>query len=353
MKKVVCLFFLVSLFVSCASLQLHKEMTAYVLTNDAVALAYTIEHTAPEQLKKTINRQDNTGRTLLHKAIALEEVDIVKSLLNAGADRMIANTQKLTAVDYAKNSRSKEIREAFGFYEKRSEPSEERSVSRQNNMPQPKREVPESKPAQSYQPVFGTHYTVVLGADNSEFLKAVWEQDYAKVNNLLKLGKNVNETDIHGNNALFYALVNSNNAILNLLLSYGINPNQKNKHGQLPFLFAVDRNNVSSVSALLDSGANINQTDVQGVNAVMLAVLHRRVSLLKLLHTKNASLSGTDSLGNTLLHIAIKNEDVIITRYLLEQGCDVYTPNTNGVKPLELLQTAKREEFRIMAKKYE
>ncbi len=353
MKKILCLLFVVAMLISCATTKEYKKLVWYVNENDAAALSKLIDNTKPARIKLAINQQDFAGRTLLHKAVLLESPEIVEKLLSADADKTVKDSSKYTAADYAETARNEKIRLLFGFFkEKPVEAQKERPVKPQaaELKKAAETQVPDTKAAVSADTY---SYNVVLGHFNSEFLKAVKEQDYAAVNELLNKRKNVNETDINGNSALFYTLVSSNGAIMNLLLSHGINPNHGNKAGQLPFLYAVNKGNISSIQSLLDAGANINQTDTSGISAVMIAVFNRNAGLLKFLHVKGAYLNSKDSYGNTLLHIAIKNEDLAVTRYLLENGCDVYEPNDMGIKPISLLKSSARIDFRNMAKKYE
>ena len=347
MKKILCLLFVVATLFSCATIE-YKKMVWYVNENEAKKLSALIDNKTPARIKPVINRQNSVGRTLLHTAVLLENSEIVEKLLSSGADKTVPDNDKKTASDYAQNSRDEKIRLLFGF-------SKEKPVNLQVEKPKKTAETQITKPEKPHAAVSADTYSynVVLGHFNSEFLKAVKEQDYAAVNELLNKRKNVNETDMNGNSALFYTLVSSNGAIMNLLLSHGINPNHGNKAGQLPFLYAVNKGNIASIQALLDAGANINQTDTSGISAVMIAVFHQDAGLLKFLHVKGAYLNSKDSYGNTLLHIAIKNEDLAVTRYLLENGCDVYEPNDMGIKPISLLKSSKRADFRNMAKKYE
>jgi len=363
MKKIFYLLFVAMLF-SCATTKKYGDLIRYVNENKALELSYLIDNTTPARMKRIINRQDASGRTLLHTAVLLESPEIVEKLLSAGADKTIPDNSKKTAADYAKSSRNEKIRLLFGFPKEQpikpqiAEPKKmaETPIIKPEKKIEPPNKKTE-KPQPAVPPVTVTQdahsYNVILGVPDSEFLKAVKNQDFKTVKELLENGKNVNEADINGNNALFYALVNRNNPILNLLLSYGINPNYPNVHGQLPLLYAVNKSDRSSITAILDSGANINQQDTMGINAVMLAVFSHNVSMLKFLHAKGASLTGEDAFGNTLLHIAIKNGDLDITRYLLENGCDVYAPNDKNITPLTLLKNAKRIEFQNMAKNYE
>jgi len=332
---------------------LYKNLVQCVIENKTLELYSLIDNTVPAQIKSIINRQDSVGRTLLHTAVLLENPEIVEKLLTVGVDKTLKDTRNYTAADYAEDSRNERIRRLFGFLK-------EQPVAMQAVKPEKQRKAPNVKQEASKIPMPSVttpqdmaSYNVILGVPDSALLKAVRDQDYNATSKLLKSGKNVNETDINGNNALFYALVNGNSAILNLLLSYGINTNRQNLYGQKPLLYAVHKGNHSSIEALLNGGANINQKDTAGINAVMIAVFAHDAALLKFLHAKGAYLTGQDAMGNTLLHIAIKNEDIAIVRYLLENGCDMYAPNDKGIKPVTLLKNSERIELREMAKGYE
>ena len=114
MKKIFYLLFVAMLF-SCATTKKYGDLIRYVNENKALELSYLIDNTTPARMKRIINRQDASGRTLLHTAVLLESPEIVEKLLSAGADKTIPDNSKKTAADYAKSSRNEKIRLLFGF----------------------------------------------------------------------------------------------------------------------------------------------------------------------------------------------------------------------------------------------
>ena len=57
--------------------------------SDSLTFAEYIDDTAPARIRRIINRTTADGKTLLHKAVLLENVDIVKKLLAAGSDKTL------------------------------------------------------------------------------------------------------------------------------------------------------------------------------------------------------------------------------------------------------------------------
>lgn len=368
MKKIVYILICSCLFASCATNknivhqeepkseqldsteQLFKKLEKSVFEEDAKTLSNIFDTTPPIEVRNAINKKCADGKTLLHKAVLSESAQIVRLLLSSGADKNIKDNNQKTSVDYARDARNKRIRELFGIQDEIRE-TETKIIDE-------KKEKSEDSEVTKTEDIFAgfssqDSYRIIFGATDSKFLNAVKEQDYSTVSKLLKNGQNINETDMLGNNALFYAIDSQNDAIINLLISYSINCNRQNKQGQIPLLFAVANGNISEISALIKAGANINKEDLSGYTAAGIAVLQRNVSLLKYLVSNGATLHQKDAENNTLLHIAIQNEDVSTTRFLLEQDCDVYAPNNYGITPLDLLKKSNRAELKEFAKDYE
>ena len=384
MKKIYFILMCASLFISCQtgrkSFQqenVQKEKPALteaeildalftslqdaVINEDTEVLSAIIDSTPPAQVKKAINRKMTVGgstlksQTLLYYSVCAEHPELVELLLSAGADKNSSCVKGQTpaqcalelAKKYPESSEYQKICKLFGLTVQDKElPPPPKDSSAQN-------EQDASQEKNTSNLSMSSSYGVVFGTTNSKFLKAVKEENYTAVKQMLQNGQDVNETDMMGNNALFYAIESQNDTIINILISYSINCNRQNKQGQIPFLLAVDKGNIAEITTLLKAGANINKSDLSGVSAAGIAVSKRNTSLLKFLVSKGASVYGKNSEGNTLLHFAIQNEDLSTTRFLLEEDCDVYEQNDRGVTPLDLLKKSKREELQNLAKEYE
>lgn len=331
---------------------LFEKLQKCVLNNDVDSLKNLVENTTPKMFGEVIDIvTENNRRTLLHFAVWDEYPEIVRILLEKGAAKTVKDGAGKTAVDYAKKSENKVIRELLGIKDVQEKVSEKKETKKNETVVEPKK-VTKEKSVPGFTDASGK-YDVIFGATNSKLLIAVKEQNYAEVKKLLDSGSNVNDTDMLGNNALFYAINSENDGILNLLLSHNINCNHQNKAGRLPFLYAVDKGSVSMINTLLKAGASINKGDIEGITAELLAVKNKKDGLLKYLESKGADLSTTDSKGNTLLHIAVQNEDIISVRFLLQNDGDVYATNDRGVSVLEMMKESKHNGIQAIAQDYE
>lgn len=363
MKKILpfLLLFVVVLF-SCESTKvvspvvsesqvLFEKLYGYVTKNDVNSLNILVDETSPKMLRSVIDSVDNSGRTLLQVAIWDENQDIVKILLENGASKLVKDNSGKTAIDYAQKIDNKVIRSLLGI-----EDGKKKEVVKKEPVTSTKKstsiDVPNKKSSYGFTDA-GGKYDVVFGATDSKLLIAIKEQNYPEVKKILESGFNVNDTDLLGNNGLFYVINNDNDVILNLLISYNINCNYQNKAGQLPLLYAVEKGNITIINTLIKAGSSINKSDIYGVTPELLAVQKKDASLLKFIESKGAYLSSKDLDGNSLLHIAVKNEDITSVKFLLAHDCDVWATNDVGVSVLEIMQQSKHNGIKSIASDYE
>lgn len=314
---------------------LFSRLKECVIENDAAALKLIIDNTVPKTLHSVINTAELEVGTLLHLAVLNESSEIVEILLENKASKSVKNKAGKTPADYARQSENRTIRELLGIVDKKETPKH----SSEKVLP-------------GFTDASGD-YEIIFGATDSPLLQAVKNQDYAAAKKLLQGGANVNDSDVLGNNGLFYALSSQNSAIINLLLENNINCNSRNKNGRLAFLYAVDKGGISTITTLLNAGASVNKPDSEGMTAELIAVRKRNGALLKFLESKGADLSSTDAKGNSLLHIAARNDDIISAKFLLENGCDIYATNDTGVSVLDLMKKSRHGGIRALADDYE
>ncbi|MBO5288314.1 MAG: ankyrin repeat domain-containing protein [Spirochaetales bacterium] len=331
---------------------LFEKLQKYVLANDVASLKILVDDTKPKMLRSVIdNVTENNGRTLLHLAVWDEYPEIVRILLEKEASKTVKDGAGKTAVDYAKKSENKVIRELLGIKDVQEKVSEKKETKKTETVVEPKK-VTKEKSVPGFTDASGK-YDIIFGATDSKLLIAVKEQNYGEVKKILDSGSNVNVTDLLGNNALFYAINSEHDVMVNLLLSYGISCNTPNNAGRLPFLYAVNKGNISIIEALLNAGASINKGDIEGITAELLAVKNKEVGILKYLESKGSYLLSTDSNGNSLLHIAVKNENIGIVKFLLQNDGDVYAKNDRGVSVLEMMKESKHNGIQAIAQDYE
>lgn len=164
-----------------------------------------------EKVRKTISRCPDIvheciidGRNPLHKAISQKYTDIVKILLDSGAD--------------VNQCESKGMRTVFEF---------------NNNI------------------------SVVFDGV-TPLIKAISKGDCSIVQILLEYGANVNQCDSNNTSPLYLAIKGRNTQIAKLLLNYSADVNICNYKNNSPLQLAAMNGNSQIVQALLERGANIN-----------------------------------------------------------------------------------------------
>ena len=171
---------------------------------------------------------------------------------------------------------------------------------------------------------------------------------------LLDKGANVNAVDVHGLNALAYAVRDAKMTLVTLLLDHRAEINAqvsawiKGSLNQFPYspggwgrdsqdgnwtvlFMAVGSGNTETTRLLLDRGADINAKAASGITPVHWAVLQGKLDNLKLLLDHKADVNVRDSGGNMPLHYAVDNGRAELVEALLAAGADPNAPGwTNG-----------------------
>ncbi len=128
---------------------------------------------------------------------------------------------------------------------------------------------------------------VKLTAKNKQDEQAIHYADPIEVAYLVMNGVKIDAEDTFGNTALHHRADDKNAKyylqILSLLIDKGTNPNHKNKDGQTALHFAATRGTVQGVMQLIAKGADVNARDNNGNTALHYAYLHRRQKTIKTL----------------------------------------------------------------------
>ena len=91
---------------------------------------------------------------------------------------------------------------------------------------------------------------------------------------LISCGADPKQTDIYGNTALIYAILQNNEDSVHLLLNLGLDPNQRQNSGALPFDFAKNRGNEYLMRLLGPLTHGITRTDLE-----LIIIKHKESSL--------------------------------------------------------------------------
>ena len=143
-------------------------------------------------------------------------------------------------------------------------------------------------------------------------------------------GTNISAKDNEGWTALMYAALEGNTEIVKLLLERDANIETQDNNGWTALMIAAGGGNTEIVELLLERDANIEAKDNHGWTALMYAALEGNTEIVNLLLERDANIETQDNNGWTALMIAARWGNIEIVELLLERGADINAKNDDG-----------------------
>ena len=257
---------------------------------------------------------DAAGSTMLMHAAYAGSLDIMRTLLEAGADLKAANNRRATALHWAIADPEK-----VRLLLLKGADVNARTVDGRTPL-----HLAASLPT-------GTLIAEMLleaGADINArsivgatplFTGVVANIDTARL--LLSKGANPNAVNGLGVTPLMTAALNGGAAVVKLLLDSGADATARTKRGETALANAANRGDLESVSLLLDRGADVRNVDFNGYTPLMHAAYHEYASpeLVRLLLARGADVRAVgkgEVAGETALSIASKRGETEVVRLL-------------------------------------
>lgn len=264
-------------------------------------------------------RRDHDGRSALLIAIDKNYPNIVKAVLEKGADPNMEDTNGRTALMIAIEHQSLSFVQMLLTYKA--------SADGQNTF---------GETALMYATMYNSIDVVeellaheanvnLQDQDGKTALIYASRDGYTEIAQML-LAKEarVNTQDSHQNTALMMASAYGHTAIVNLLLAQDAYVNIRNKNGDAALLLAARNGFYETTIALIEYGVDIHLKNTMGQTALMVAVDGNYRDIARLLLAEGADVNATDQKGLSVLMVAAQNGNDQITRFLLEAGADIY-----------------------------
>ena len=159
---------------------------------------------------------------------------------------------------------------------------------------------------------YGTALCTASYAGNTEIVKL-----------LLNNGADVNAQDGFIGNALRAASLRGHTEIVKLLLNSGADVNAADRYDRNALYAASDRGHTEIVRLLLNSGADVNAADSYDRNALYAASDQGHTEIVRLLLNSGADVNAADSYDRNALYAASDQGHTEIVRLLLNSGADV------------------------------
>lgn len=316
---------------------INEKNTKFGETPLMVALAY---NNNPEIIKllidagADINKKNYHGESTLSYAFSNQKKEVLNILLNVNDINSynLTKDEKVNLLDTAltDNNNLEAIKVIINFigekfihinkYEE--DPLLIRSIVNNNN---PK----------------VVNYLIDLGVDTNitgewgvtPLFWAAAHQNTSVIDNLISKGSNVNFIDSDGWNALMMASrYNKRIEMVDYLLDKGNKINHINSNKTTPFLLAASEQNVKYLKYLLNKGANLKHTDANNWNALMMAAAYNdNIEVIKYLLKNDFEIDDRNNSGKTALILAAENNsNGKIISYLLDQGADKTITDNSG-----------------------
>jgi len=260
---------------------------------------------------KNINHTDKFGFTALMHAVINGNKDVVKYLLDHGANISIKNNRGQTAAFFAINSSNKDIIKLL--------------IRRDPDLINNKNE---------------------LGAQLLLFGVKKGNQDIVEL--LLELGANVNHTNSKGETALFHSIKICDDEIAIQLMSKGANVNIQDINGDTPVMMAVRLDKFEScymTKILMEHGADIHMHNNKGETPLIMSLQKPKTIVLRFLIEHGADTNQENFQGETPLMYAIKIQNFEGFEILVDRGADINYRNIQGKTVFMYIIQLKMAEY--------
>jgi len=143
---------------------------------------------------------------------------------------------------------------------------------------------------------------------------------------MLSKGADPNNTDFHGQTALFHAAKHGDSQTVALLLKHGSSVSIRDKFGHTPLFYAAADGDINKINLLLKKGADVNVQSGFGETPLMWAAYGEQSSnmeAIKLLLAAGANINSVSNAGITPLWCAVYRKDFQSAKFLIESGADI------------------------------
>ena len=226
-----------------------------------------------------VNKQDTAGWTALHVAVTLGQEDLVKLLLENGADPNLANAKGDIPLMTAAGGYLGMVEHLL---EHKADPFQPDSTG------------------DSF-----LHFAIGFGA--TTLIEA-----------FLQKGFDMEMRGRYGRTPLMKAAHSQKDDLVVLLLKHGADPNVSDDYGLTPLMFACIGKCPSIVQMLLEKGVEVNNADEDGDTALHHAASDDNMDVMNLLLSNGADVSIKNKEGRTALLEACEREQKAVVFALLE-----------------------------------
>jgi ankyrin repeat protein len=270
-------------------------------------------------------------RTLLHRAIICDQVEVVIFLVKKGAGIKIRDAKKNTALHLAAESGSVDIINILldkgmcvnvidkdGF-------SPLHVSAECGNLEATKTLVSRGAAINNTNIDGGTPLMVAAYNGRLEVFRYLTE-----------MGADINICDDDNNTALHLASVSGCVDIIRLVLDKGMSVNLIDTDSSTPLHISAECGHLEATKTLVEKGADMNSTNIDGHTPLLVAAYEGNFEICRYLTENGADINIRDDDSNTALHFAGVSGSVDIINLLLDKGMSVNLIDRDNSIPLHV-----------------
>ncbi|KAF8542347.1 ankyrin repeat-containing domain protein, partial [Trichophaea hybrida] len=266
----------------------------------------------------------------LHLAAAKGYTDIIKLLLERGADIEVTSDENKTALYLAVEANLKNIVEQL--LDHRADPT--RRKSGQNAL--------HLAAAEGYTDIIKLllERDADIEATSDENKTALYLAAYGEhaesISALIDGGALTDKRDQDGRTLLYWSYGYSDSAdALKTLLAKGVNPNILDHDGHSDLYYTIERQNNNGVEALLEARADVNLRGPIQETPLCLALKSGQSDIARrLLNVDGIDIQASDICGQQAIHLAARNGDLDVLNILLKRRVSAHVSTKDGKSPL-------------------
>ncbi len=269
----------------------------YACDGDAAALRIALRDSAAVNARFTPRSpySSDAGNTPLHFAARTGELDVITTLLEAGADVAAVNVRSVTPLHMAVQN------------------------------PEAARALIEA----------GANVNAVDLAGRSPLHWAANIASAETVALFIDHNADINLRDKNGQAPLHLAATNGDVNTITALIEAGADVNARARYDTTPLHLAALHNHAEAASTLIEAGADVNAADEYGCTPLHDAARLANIAVVKALIEAGANVNAADITNTTPLHLAARFNRPTVARMLLDAGADPGAGNNVGMSPIE------------------
>lgn len=265
-----------------------------------------------------VNKVYKNGWTALMMAAQRNDAQIVRLLLDNGANKSIKNNEGKVAAFYAT---SKDVKKLL---------------------------------AQNYNVYIYSGvgllltllgFTFIKKQSSSRNKREKSNSNNSNIEKIMKSEKKLHKRDSLGQTPLFYILENDQKSFLKELLDKGIDINAVDNEGNTALLNALIKNKDIIALELINLGADIFTMNNKNEDAIYYSVMNNFKNISDLLISRGVDVTKNYNEQKTMLHIATNLDNLIGVKYLISKGINVNAEDIHGKTALSYSKSRDVEEI--------